>query len=139
MLDKADGSLKEELEGYSELFSGEPKPLSSGDPLAEKYLSKVRDKAMHSLGVGTTRDMDSVISDIFLPSLRMTEFTPTERINIWRGKVFTDKCFKDKFSFTAAGAAVLHIRRQVRPHDRLRPSKGVFQLRKRGYKGVLHL
>ena len=104
MLDKADGSLKEELEGYSELFSGEPKPLSSGDPLAEKYLSKVRDKAMHSLGVGTARDMDSVISDIFLPSLRMTEFTPTERINIWRGKVFTDKCFKDKFSFTAAEA-----------------------------------
>lgn len=36
-------------------------------PLPAPYM-RVRDKAMHSLGVGTTRDMRSVISGIFLAS-----------------------------------------------------------------------
>lgn len=102
MLGAAEGSLKEELEEYAELFSGEPKALSSSDPLAKRYLSKTRDKAMHSLGVGTTRDMDSVITGIFFPSLRMTEFTPAERINIWRGKVFVEGCKTDRFDLKAA-------------------------------------
>lgn len=48
--------------------------------------SSLRDKAMHSLGVGTTSDMDDVIMDIFIPSLRIKAYTPIERINIWRGK-----------------------------------------------------
>ncbi len=48
--------------------------------------SGLRDKAMHSLGVGTTSDMDDVITDLFFPSLRVTAYTPLERINIWRGK-----------------------------------------------------
>lgn len=43
---------------------------------------------MHDLGVGTTRDMRSVMSGIFFPSLRCTVYTPMERINIWRGKMF---------------------------------------------------
>lgn len=101
MLDKAEGSLKKELEQYGSLFEGEPKEFSADDPLAKKYLSKTRDKAMHRLGVGTTRDMDSVISGLFFPSLRMTEFTPKERINIWRGKVFSDKCAASRLSFRA--------------------------------------
>ncbi len=48
--------------------------------------SGLRDKAMHSLGVGTTSDMDNVITDLFFPSLRLAAYTPLERINIWRGK-----------------------------------------------------
>ena len=48
--------------------------------------SGLRDKAMHSLGVGTTSDMDNVITDLFFPSLRIKAYTPFERINIWRGK-----------------------------------------------------
>ncbi len=48
--------------------------------------SGLRDKAMHSLGVGTTSDMDNVITDLFFPSLRVAAYTPLERINIWRGK-----------------------------------------------------
>ncbi|MCR4589191.1 MAG: alpha/beta hydrolase [Lachnospiraceae bacterium] len=48
--------------------------------------SGLRDKAMHSLGVGTTSDMDDVITDLFFPSLRIKAYTPLERINIWRGK-----------------------------------------------------
>ena len=49
--------------------------------------SGLRDKAMHSLGVGTTSDMDNVITDLFFPSLKVTAYTPLERINIWKGKV----------------------------------------------------
>ena len=53
--------------------------------------SMLRDTAMHDLGVGTARDMRSVISGIFFPSLRNTVYTPAERINIWRGKIFAGK------------------------------------------------
>ena len=57
-----------------------------GAPL-EPYLNGMaRDKAMHALGVGTMRRMHSVVTGILLPSLRCREYTPAERINIWRGK-----------------------------------------------------
>jgi len=46
----------------------------------------VRDEAMHTLGIGTTHDMNSVFKDIFLPSLGCQEYTLTEKINFWRGK-----------------------------------------------------
>jgi pimeloyl-ACP methyl ester carboxylesterase len=51
--------------------------------------SLLRDQAMHELGVGTMHDMKSVISGIFLPTLRCTDYTPKERLNIWRGKAFS--------------------------------------------------
>lgn len=50
------------------------------------FSSSLRDTAMHELGVGTTRDMDSVITGIFFPSLRCKAYTWQERINLWRGK-----------------------------------------------------
>ncbi len=52
----------------------------------EYFFSGLRDKAMHDLGVGTTRDMHSVISGIFFPSLRCSAYTQAERIRIWKGK-----------------------------------------------------
>ena len=60
-----------------------PVTLTGGIP--KHYLS-VRDEAMHTLGIGTTHDMNSVIKDIFLPSLFCSEYTLTEKINTWRGK-----------------------------------------------------
>lgn len=60
-----------------------PVTLESGTP--DAYLA-VRDEAMHSLGVGTTRDMHSVFSGIFIPSLIHPEYTLLEKINMWRGK-----------------------------------------------------
>ncbi len=51
----------------------------------EAYL-KLRDKGMHNLGIGTTHDMNSVITGIFLPSLTCQEYTLMEKINMWRGK-----------------------------------------------------
>jgi pimeloyl-ACP methyl ester carboxylesterase len=46
----------------------------------------LRDPAMHSLGIGTTHDMNSVITGIFLPSLACRDYTITEKLNMWRGK-----------------------------------------------------
>jgi len=46
----------------------------------------LRDAAMHSLGIGTTHDMKSVITGIFLPSLKSSEYTFMEKLNMWRGK-----------------------------------------------------
>lgn len=68
----------------------------------ESYFnSGTRDKAMHILGVGTTRRMKSVITGIFFPSLRMTDYTLKERIDIWRGKSFVNQTMQDIFTFNA--------------------------------------
>ncbi len=56
------------------------------DGIPDAYL-KIRDKAMHELGIGTTRDMKSIITGIFVPSLACKEYTIREKINMWRGKV----------------------------------------------------
>ena len=62
-------------------------PIRESDEMYTKYFSSsLRDTAMHELGVGTTRDMDSVITGIFLPSLKCKAYTWEERINIWKGK-----------------------------------------------------
>jgi pimeloyl-ACP methyl ester carboxylesterase len=60
-----------------------PVTMTAGTPRA--YLA-VRDRAMHSLGVGTTRDMTSVFRGIFWPSLSSPCYTPGEKIRLWRGK-----------------------------------------------------
>jgi len=50
-----------------------------------EYLS-LRDTAMHSLGIGTTHNIKSVLTGIFLPSWRFPEYTLGEKVNLWRGK-----------------------------------------------------
>jgi hypothetical protein len=60
-----------------------PVTLTGGTPDAYRAL---RDPAMHSLGIGTTNDMKSVITGIFLQSLTNREYTLIEKINMWRGK-----------------------------------------------------
>ena len=63
-----------------------PVTMDGGTP--EAYL-KVRDAAMHRLGVGTTHDMKSVITGIFLPSWRFRGYTWGEKGNLWRGRAFS--------------------------------------------------
>lgn len=63
---------------------------SMSAPLPAAYMA-IRDEAMHRLGVGTTRPMRSVITGVFLPSLLCREYTLREKLNIWRGKVFSDR------------------------------------------------
>jgi pimeloyl-ACP methyl ester carboxylesterase len=60
-----------------------PVTMTGGTP--DAYLT-LRDKAMHSLGIGTTHKMNSVITGIFLPSLTSRDYTLIEKVNMWRSK-----------------------------------------------------
>lgn len=62
--------------------------LSSNEAYQEYFTSSLRDNSMHELGIGTTHSMKSVITGIFLPSLRCKVYTPKERITIWSSKKF---------------------------------------------------
>ena len=63
----------------------EAAPVTMAGGIPDAYLA-VRDEAMHRLGIGTTHDMHSVLSGIFLPSLTFRGYTLLEKINLWRGK-----------------------------------------------------
>jgi pimeloyl-ACP methyl ester carboxylesterase len=63
----------------------EAAPVTMADGTPAAYLA-VRDEAMHSLGVGTMHDMNSVVTGIFLPSLMSRDYTLVEKVNMWRGK-----------------------------------------------------
>lgn len=79
-------------------------PIRDSEEIYENYFSSsFRDNAMHDLGIGTTREMKSVISGIFFPSLRCTAYTWQERINIWKGKSFSTQfpVTKDAITFNA--------------------------------------
>jgi pimeloyl-ACP methyl ester carboxylesterase len=60
-------------------------PPTPAPPLPDAYMA-LRDEAMHSLGVGTTHDMRSVVSGVFVPVWLDNDYTLRERLNIWRGK-----------------------------------------------------
>lgn len=70
--------------------------------------SGVRDKAMHALGVGSFRDMKSVITGLFFPSLRCRAYTIGERINIWKGKAQSNRFPAGVRDFNAF-ASVQHL------------------------------
>lgn len=54
---------------------------------------RLRDRAMHRAGVGHMREMDSVVTGIFLPMWRVRAYTLAEKINIWRGKIWSRPFF----------------------------------------------
>ena len=60
-----------------------PVTLKNGTP--DSYLS-LRDQAMHSLGIGTTHAMNSIITGIFFQSLKCSAYTLIEKYNLWLGK-----------------------------------------------------
>ncbi len=57
----------------------------TADRIPREYL-QLRDQAMHELGVGTTHEMRSVVTGLFLPSLQSPAFTLGEKLDLWRGK-----------------------------------------------------
>ena len=57
-------------------------------PLPTAY-DALRDAYMHGAGIGTTRDMKSVVTGLFLPSWQFREYTVGEKVNLWRGKLFS--------------------------------------------------
>jgi pimeloyl-ACP methyl ester carboxylesterase len=50
-----------------------------------EYL-RIRDGAMHRLGVGTMREMRSIVTELFVPSLLFPEYTVREKWNLWAAK-----------------------------------------------------
>lgn len=82
-------------------------PIFESDTALQAYrTSMVREDAMHKLGVGTMRNMDSVIKGIFLPVMQCRAYTLKEKINIWRGKAFSQKRLRDKIDATDLTADV---------------------------------
>lgn len=72
----------------------EKAPPTVDAPLPSSYAA-LRDKAMHGLGIGTTHDMRSVITGVFLPSWLFREYTLGEKIGLWRGKFTSMRLLRD--------------------------------------------
>jgi pimeloyl-ACP methyl ester carboxylesterase len=66
----------------------EATPPTMTVPLPAAY-DALRDEYMHDLGLGTTREMTSVITGIFLPSWQFREYTLAEKVNLWHGKFYS--------------------------------------------------
>jgi pimeloyl-ACP methyl ester carboxylesterase len=63
----------------------EAAPVTMADGAPRAYLA-LRDAGMHPLGIGTTHDMKSVLSGIFIPSWLCRDYTLGDKVNLWRGK-----------------------------------------------------
>jgi hypothetical protein len=66
----------------------EAAPVSMHDGTSPDWM-RLRDRAMHGLGVGHTHDMASVITGIFLPVWQMRAYTIRDKNNVWRGKIWS--------------------------------------------------
>jgi pimeloyl-ACP methyl ester carboxylesterase len=77
----------------------EAAPPTMSVPLPAAYM-KVRDTAMHDLGVGTTHDMKSVMTGVFLASWLFRGYTLGEKLALWRGKFASDKLLWDEMIST---------------------------------------
>ncbi len=56
-------------------------------PLPAAY-DRMRNDAMHGVGIITTRDMKSVEAGIFFPSWFSKKLTFGDKISLWRGKIY---------------------------------------------------
>ncbi len=74
-------------------------PPTMSVPLPTSYM-KVRDSAMHGLGVGTTHAMKSVMTGVFLASWLFRQYTLGEKLALWRGKFASDRLLWDKMIAT---------------------------------------
>lgn len=63
-------------------------PVTGEIPLPRRY-ERLRDPAMHRIGVGTTHDMRSVLTGIVLPTWTTPDYTLTEKAALWRGRRFS--------------------------------------------------
>lgn len=61
--------------------------LSDQKSLIEFYNSGIRDHLMHKLGIGTMRQMRSVIKGIFLPVWACRAYTLMEKYKLWKAKI----------------------------------------------------
>jgi pimeloyl-ACP methyl ester carboxylesterase len=81
----------------------EAAPVSMKDGLSPAWM-RLRDAAMHRAGVGHTRDIASVIAGIFLPVWRVRAYTVMDKINVWRGKLWSRPFFWEELLRDNLGA-----------------------------------
>jgi len=75
-------------------------PVSLANGLSDAWMP-LRDEAMHNrIGVGTTRDMTSVITGVFMPIWRNPAYTLREKIAIWRCKSWSRSILWDEILHT---------------------------------------
>ncbi len=74
----------------------EEAPVSLSEGTSDAWL-RLRDGAMHRLGVGTTREMRSVITGVALPLWRCRAYTLREKVGIWRGMARSRHHLWDEF------------------------------------------
>jgi len=74
----------------------EASPVTTGAPLPDGW-NAMRDDVMHRLGGGTTREMDSVVTGIFVPSWKSREYTLPEKVALWRGKFGSRRILWNEF------------------------------------------
>jgi pimeloyl-ACP methyl ester carboxylesterase len=77
----------------------EAAPVTMDAPLPGAYM-KLRDAAMHGIGIGTTREMKSVITGVFAQVWRTLDYTVREKILIGRGKAWSRGILWDEFQST---------------------------------------
>jgi pimeloyl-ACP methyl ester carboxylesterase len=83
-------------------------PVSLTEGLSGAWL-RLRDKAMHGLGIGTTRAMRSVIGGVFLPVWRCRAYTLREKFNFWRGLAWSRRFLWDRVLWTDLATLVDHL------------------------------
>lgn len=62
--------------------------LDSANAMIPYYRSFTRDKSMHELGIGTMRNMRSVLSGVFIPVWMCKAYTLREKVNTYVSKFF---------------------------------------------------
>ena len=62
-------------------------PILENDSILLPFFNSVlRDKSMHELGIGTMRNIRSIIKGVFFPVWTCRAYTIKEKLNIWRSK-----------------------------------------------------
>jgi len=62
-------------------------PVAEDDSAILPFFNSVlRDKSMHELGIGTMRNMKSIMTGVFYPVWLCRAYTVKEKFNIWRSK-----------------------------------------------------
>lgn len=90
--DSGDSEMVKKLEAY---------PVLTSNAAMNAYLSSsLRDDAMHRAGIGTMHTMKSVVNGIFWPIMLCRAYTLNEKINIWRGKAFSQNSELKKAEFS---------------------------------------
>lgn len=114
-------------------------------PLPDSYL-KVRDVAMHELGIGTTRDIRSIVTGLFARSLLSREYTLREKIGLWRGKLFSGQRLWNlqlatdlTTKVTRLELPVYFFSRRVRLHRLLSTGQVILRAPRCAREGFLHI